>query len=191
MNAIRKAALAMLVVLGVAGVAGVGGIAQSAEGLAQNLPAQAGSGIAEAKHFVTSLYAHYRSDGGGVPNGTVTEADVYEPSLLALMHADQQAAGQELVGYLDGSPLCECQDFDHFQLRAVQLAPKSGSSNHLVATVSFRNLGRNTTLRLELDLTARGWRIYDVISASNAGNGSLRAALQKSTLELKQNGAAH
>jgi hypothetical protein len=189
MKTIRKAALAMQVALGVAGVVSIAPVAQ---GLAQNLPAQSGSDIAAAKHFVNSLYAQYRSGGDEeVPNNTVTETDVYDPSLLALMHADQQAAGQEQVGYLDGSPLCDCQDFDHFQLRAVKLIPKRGGSNHLVATVSFHNLDRDTTLRLELRLTPGGWRVYDVISASHAGSGSLRAALQQSTLELKRDSSGH
>jgi Protein of unknown function (DUF3828) len=179
----------MLVGLGVASAVG---IAPITEGWAQDPPAQSATDITAAKHFVNSLYGQYRSAGGaGTPNNAVTEADIYDPSLLALMHADQQAAGHDLVGYLDGSPLCDCQDFDHFQLRALKLAPKPGGSNHLVATVSFRNLGRDTTLRLELRLTARGWRVYDVTSASHAGSGSLRAALQQSTLELKRESSRH
>jgi hypothetical protein len=192
MEAIRKAALATLFMLGTIGVVGS---AMAAEGKPQNpqtqgdpaqsSPASSGPDITTARHFLESLYANYRVDGEGVPNQTVKDVDVYDPSLLVLMHANQQAAGDGEVGYLDGDPLCDCQDFD---IRAVKFDFKAVGKNQLVATVMFHNLDRDTTLRLALRFTSRGWRVADVISASD---GSLREGLQKSTLELKRNGAAH
>jgi hypothetical protein len=196
MEAIKKAVLAMLVMLGVASV--VDG-ALAAEGQAQNpqahrdpaqsSPAQNGPDIAAARHFLESLYVNYRADGEGVPNQTVKEADVYEPSLLALMHANQQAAGDGEVGYLDGDPLCDCQDFD---IRAMKLVITPDGKNQLVATVSFHNIDRDTAVHLKLRFTPHGWRVADVISTdSHGGTVSLRAALAQNTLELTRDSSAH
>jgi hypothetical protein len=192
MEVIRKAILATLVMLGTTSVMGstmaAAGQSQNPQARrdpAQSSPASSGPDIAAARQFLESLYANYRVDGEGVPNQTVKETDIYDPSLLVLMHANQQAAGDGEVGYIDGDPLCDCQDFD---IRAVKLDFKAVGKNQLVATVVFHNLDRDTKLRLALRFTSRGWRVADVISASD---GSLREGLQKSTLELKRNGAAH
>jgi hypothetical protein len=192
MEVIRKAILATLVMLGTTSVVGSAMAAagqsqnpQAQRGPAQSSPASSGPDVSGARQFLEGLYANYRVDGEGVPNQTVKEADVYDPSLLVLMHANQQAAGDGEVGYLDGDPLCDCQDFD---IRAVKLDFKAVGKNQLVATVVFHNLDRDTTLRLALRFTSSGWRVSDVISASG---GSLRADLQKSTLEFKRKSAAH
>jgi hypothetical protein len=191
MEAIRKAVLATVFVLGVVSVvdSALAAEDQAKSDPAQSSPAQNGPDIASARQFLESLYVNYRGDGEGVPNQTVKEADVYDPSLLALMHANQQAAGDGEVGYLDGDPLCDCQDFD---IRAVKLAFTPDGEYQLVATVSFHNLDRDTTVHLKLRFTPRGWRVADVISTDDHGGSvSLRAALAQNTLELKRNAAAH
>jgi hypothetical protein len=192
MEGIRKLILATLVMLAATSVVGSAMAAagqppnpQTQRDPAQSSPASSGPDITAARQFLESLYANYRVDGEGVPNQTVKEADVYDPSLVVLMHANQQAAGDGEVGYLDGDPLCDCQDFD---IRAVKLDFKVVGKNQLVATVVFHNLDRDTTLRLALRFSSSGWRVSDVLSASG---DSLRAALQKSTLEFKRKSAAH
>jgi hypothetical protein len=191
MEGIRKLILATLVMLAATSVVGSAMAAgqppnpQTQSNPAQSSQAPSGPDITAARQFLESLYANYRVDGEGVPNQTVKEADVYDTSLVVLMHANQQAAGDGEVGYLDGDPLCDCQDFD---IRAVKLDFKAVGKNQLVATVMFHNLDRETTLRLALRFTSGGWRVADVISASGS---SLRASLQKSTLELKRKSAAH
>ena len=70
---------------------------------------------ASAEQFLRKVYASYASDGPGVPNDTLKEEDVYDASLIALMAADQDAADGE-VGYLDGDPLCDCQDWGDIKI---------------------------------------------------------------------------
>ncbi len=130
------------------------------------------SGSTTAENFLRGIYANYRADGKGV-NGT----DVYETSLLALMAADQQAANGE-IGYLDGDPLCDCQDFD---IRDVKLAINPAGQDRLDVTVSFRNFDERRTLHLLLLRSPHGWRVFDVLS----GDGSLRMALQTHLKTLK------
>lgn len=125
-----------------------------------------------AEKFLRGIYANYRADGKGVNN-----TDVYETSLLALMAADQQAANGE-IGYLDGDPLCDCQDFD---IRDVKLAIKPADHDRLDATVSFRNFDEHRSLHLLLLRSAHGWRVFDVLSS----DGSLRTALQNHLKTLK------
>jgi hypothetical protein len=146
--------------------------------LAANQPPQDKQVTAAAERFVRGIYAHYRKDGEGI--GTDSTA-VYTASLLALMRADQQAAGPGEVGLIDGDPLCDCQDFE---IDAVRLALRPSGQNRLDAEVKFHNLDRDVSLRLELLLTPAGWRVDNVDSAGWEG-GSLRAALQR---ELKPAG---
>lgn len=139
-----------------------------AAGLAMAAPpvVQPVAGSAAAEQFLRGIYARYGKDGPGAPFDTT----VYEPSLLALIDADNKAADGD-VGYLDGDPICDCQDFD---ISALQIAFKSISEGRLDAAVSFRNFGKRHSLHLTLLLTAAGWRIAD----AQGSDGGLRAGLQ-------------
>ncbi|WP_178119557.1 DUF3828 domain-containing protein [Pseudomonas sp. SCB32] len=134
-----------------------------------------------AEHFLRQIYASYTPDGPGVPNDSLKEGDVYDASLLALMKADQDAAEGE-GGYLDGDPLCDCQDWG--DIRVQSLAFTSVDGNRLKASVVLKDVlnGEAKSLDLLLHRTAHGWRIEDCIN----GDGSLAENLRRSTRELLQ-----
>lgn len=146
--------------------------------LAASTPA---ADAAEAERFLRQLYASYSPDGPGVPNKAVKEEDVYDASLIALMKADQDAAGGE-VGYLDGDPLCDCQDWGDLRVQALTFAPAAG--DRLKASVTLKDVvtGEGEQLDLLLHETANGWRAEDFINAQ----GSLAQNLRQSTEELRQ-----
>jgi hypothetical protein len=139
--------------------------------MAADAPATRAPDIAAAERFLQGIYANYHASGHGVPNDTVKDTDVYDASLIALMTADQKAADGE-VGYLDGDPLCDCQDFD---IRKVKLNLKPTGKDRLDAAVSFHNLDAQKTLHVLLVETPKGWRVFDVVSSE----GSLRDGLEK------------
>jgi hypothetical protein len=139
--------------------------------MATDAPATQTPQGAAAEKFLRGIYANYDAKGHGVPNDNVKDADVYDASLIALMAADQKAADGE-VGYLDGDPLCDCQDFG---IRNVKLNFKPVDKHRLDAAVSFRNLDKQQTLHLQLVETPKGWRVFDVMSSE----GSLREGLEK------------
>jgi hypothetical protein len=143
----------------------------AADAPAMHAPATHAPDSAAAEKFLRGIYTNYHANGHGVPNDKVKDADVYDASLIALMTADQKAADGE-VGYLDGDPLCDCQDFD---IREVKLSIKPADKNRLDATVSFHNLDAQKTLHLLLVETPKGWRVFDVMSSE----GSLREGLEK------------
>ncbi|WP_158880043.1 DUF3828 domain-containing protein [Rhodanobacter sp. L36] len=140
--------------------------------MAADAPASRAPNSAAAEKFLRGIYANYHENDKGVPNDVLKDSDVYETSLLALMAADQKAAGDGYVGYMDADPLCDCQDFD---IRDVKIGIKPTSKHRLDATVSFRNFGENQTLHLLLLHSPKGWRVFDVMSSE----GSLREGLEK------------
>lgn len=145
--------------------------------LAASAPSAADS--ASAEQFVRHIYASYANDGPGVPNDSLAEADVYDASLIALMEADQDAADGE-VGYLNGDPLCDCQDWGDIKIQS--LAFNSVDAERLKATLVLKDAstGEGRNLSLLLHHTAQGWRVEDCIS----GEGSLAENLRRNTREL-------
>lgn len=134
---------------------------------------------ASAKRFLRQIYASYANDGPGVPNDSLAQADIYDASLIALMQADQDAADGE-VGYLNGDPLCDCQDWGDIRIQSLVFKPVNGE--RLTATLVLKDLstGEGRNLDLLLHRTARGWRVEDCIN----GEGSLAENLRRSTREL-------
>lgn len=179
MRPIRQALAGWLLGLLSVGMAGAA-LAQDGREPA-SMPAQAQQ--AEAQQFLRHVYAHYYANAPVHPQ---KDADIYDDSLLALMRANTQAHPADEVPYLDGDPLCDCQDYgDDFDMRQAKFIFKPADDGQLEAAVTFSNQGQRTTLRLLLRHTAHGWRIADVISPDD---GSLRAALQRDTQErLEEN----
>lgn len=137
--------------------------------------------IANAERFVRQLYASYSPDGPGVPNKTLKEEDVYDASLIALMKADQDAADGE-IGYLDGDPLCDCQDWGDIRVRSLEFAPVD--DERIKARVVLKDVltGEDRDLGLLLHRTAGGWLVEDCFNEQ----GSLAKNLRNSTRELLQ-----
>jgi hypothetical protein len=116
-------------------------------------------------HFVRRIYAGYAHEGY---NPLAILDKVFAPTLAAAIRKD--SSGRE-VGYLDGDPLCDCQDYERVtaQIRSLRQSARAAASAriHLV-------LGPKETrdLRLSLVLTRSGWRIGDVVGAD--GHSLLR-----------------
>lgn len=137
-------------------------------------PQATASDTAAAEKFLRGVYAHYRESKSPAPE--IKDEDIYDAPLLALMDADSKAADGE-VGYLDGDPMCDCQDYD---IRDVRIGFAPAGSGQLKATVSMLNFGERKTINLLLHKTAKGWRVADVIGA----DGSLSDGLRQSTADM-------
>lgn len=122
--------------------------------LAASQPAQA------PRQFIAELYARYqRADFS--PLGR-PEA-FFSRDLAAAIRKDG-SAGE--VGYLDGDPLCDCQDYDHIRAEVRSLTqPGTRAAMAKVHVILGPREARD--IRLRLILTGSGWRISDVIGADN------------------------
>ena len=107
--------------------------------------------------FVERLYFSYR-------NSDFSPLDhpekVFAPPLNAAIREDQRLQRGE-VGFLDGDPLCDCQDTGGMRSKIVSLKAM-GSSASARVTVSFEGTSDRRAIDLKLVLTPAGWRIADV-----------------------------
>jgi hypothetical protein len=120
--------------------------------------------------FIERLYASYRqADFSPFKH----PEQVFAPRLLAAIGEDQKLARGE-VGYLDGDPVCQCQDAAGLTATVTRVTP-TGAGKATV-TVSI-GLAGELPRRAQFSLlhTRAGWRIADVASADEP---SLFAALQ-------------
>ncbi|HEX3423834.1 MAG TPA: DUF3828 domain-containing protein [Sphingomicrobium sp.] len=109
------------------------------------------------RDFVQRIYSSYR-DSTFSP--LVHPETIFAPRLSAAIRKDQEFAQGE-VGFVDGDPLCDCQDTGGMRSRIISV---TASGPRAVARVSIRFSGTNDSrdLRLKLIRTAAGWRIADV-----------------------------
>lgn len=120
--------------------------------------------------FIRRIYAGYSYSGY---NPLATPDDVFSPTLVAAIQKD--SSGGE-VGYLDGDPLCDCQDYDRISARILSIKqPNSRSAKAKVHVTLGPKEVRDLTLSLVL--TASGWRIADVVGTDDH---SLLRELQQS-----------
>ena len=106
--------------------------------------------------FVRRVYAGY-SHSGYSP--LANPGKLFSPTLTAAIQKD--SSGGE-VGYLDGDPLCDCQDYDRVSARILGLRrPSTHSANVQVHVTLGPKEVRD--IRLSLVLTPSGWRIADVV----------------------------
>jgi uncharacterized protein DUF3828 len=113
-----------------------------------------------AKAFVDAIYAAYPGkDAKGVPLDSNAKVRRYfAPATAALIIKDRKDARGE-VGMLDSDPFIDAQDW---QIDAVAVAVQDIAANKARATVAFTNLGRPTTVVLDLVKLKQGWRISDI-----------------------------
>ena len=115
--------------------------------------------------FIRRIYAGYSRKGY---NPLATPGKFFSPTLTAAIAKD--SAGGE-VGYLDGDPLCDCQDYDRVSARILSIKqPSARSANARVHVTLGPRESRD--LRLSLVLTPSGWRIADVVGTD--GHSLLR-----------------
>ena len=129
---------------------------------------------AAALAFVTSIYDAHKSKGSkGIPLDTARAVRRYfEPSLAALINKDRTIAAKHgEVGLLDGDPFVDAQDWDisNFEIAITDVAPGKAS-----ATVKFTNLGKPSSVLLDLVKIKNDWRIADVTWLRDGKPQSLR-----------------
>lgn len=120
--------------------------------------------------FVRHVYANYGRSGY---SPLLHPEKVFSATLTAAIVKD--SSGGE-VGYLDGDPLCDCQDYDRVAARILRVKQPNARSASARVHVTL-GPGETRDLRLTLVLTPSGWRISDVVGAD--GHSLLRE-LQKS-----------
>lgn len=136
-------------------------------------PALAGDS-SSAANFISGIYAPYAVASNAKP---LPRETIYSKSMLALIARDAELAGGE-VGYLNGDPLCSCQDYTAFE-------PDVSVSEYLgkaTAKIDFMNGDHHTMLTLKLIREKEDWRVDDVIDE----NGSLRQALITSNKSVEK-----
>jgi len=123
------------------------------------------------RQFMERLYANYRhSDYSPFTH----PGQVFAPRLLGAINEDSKLANGE-VGYLDGDPVCQCQDTGGMHPSIVGVARQG--PDKAVVRVSLRWEGEKPRppTKFSLVRTGSGWRIADV---SSADEPSLLRALE-------------
>lgn len=124
------------------------------------------------KAFLERVYAEYVLDG----LSSLQHVDeLFSPELAARIRRDAELAGDE-VGYLDGDPLCDCQEAEGLKphIEEVREIEKG-----IVEARVFLDFGpeRSRAVTLRLVLTPAGWRVADVATKEEP---SLLRALEES-----------
>jgi Protein of unknown function (DUF3828) len=121
--------------------------------------------------FLATIYHHYEGKNAkGVDiYGKGALARYFEPSLVALIAADEAAAAKRGdVPELDGDPFIDAQDWEVTDLK---IAAVMDGTDKASATVSFRNFNEPQSVTVKLVKLRVGWRIADIVWS----DGSLRA----------------
>ena len=122
--------------------------------------------------FLATIYHQYEGKNArGVDiDGKQKLARYFEPSLVALIVADEAAAAKRGdVPELDGDPFIDAQDWEITDLK---IAVKVDGTDKATGTVSFLNFKEAHSVTVNLVKLSVGWRIADIIWV---GDGSLRA----------------
>lgn len=148
----------------------------------------AGQDVVSAKAFLDSVYQHYGHKG----KGTDFSSRYYHSSTLALIRKDQKVVGDDVPACCDADPLCDCQDWEG--IRDLKIDVRQDGPNQAEANVSFalfgsKNRKREDLRKLKITLVPeRGqWRVYDVLSESEAGQpNDFRKEIQDEIDEYEQ-----
>jgi Protein of unknown function (DUF3828) len=120
--------------------------------------------------FLATIYQRYEGKNAkGVDiDGKAALARYFEPSLVALIAADEAAAAKRCdVPELDGDPFVDAQDWE---ISGLKIATTMEGAGRAIATVSFRNFDEPHSVTIKLVKLRAGWRIADILWAE----GSLR-----------------
>ena len=123
-----------------------------------------------SREFVERIYSGYAHEGFS----PLRHIDRYFAPPLAREIRKDSAGGE--VGYLDGDPLCDCQDFLGVKPRieSVQTTGRDAADARVVLDFGTADVRMVT---LHLVLTKSGWRVADVATKEET---SLLAALRRS-----------
>jgi hypothetical protein len=109
--------------------------------------------------FMERVYSSYRSPDFN----SLDHPDLYfTPRLVAAMREDARLARGE-VGYVDGDPICQCQDPDGLRAKIVRVTRQGDGKAVAEVIIDFTD-STLRRVRFSLVRTAAGWRISDVSS---------------------------
>ena len=131
------------------------------------------------QRFMERLYANYSKPDY---SPFTHPGRVFAPRLLAAINEDSKLANGE-VGYLDGDPVCQCQDTGGMH-PSITGVTRQGPGKAIVR-VSLRWEGEKPRppTRFSLVRTKSGWRIADV---SSADEPSLVEALEAANRKARR-----
>jgi hypothetical protein len=142
------------------------------------LAAAAAQSAETPKAFIQRIYAGYSNKNYNPLN----KADrIFAPKLVAAINEDARLAKGE-VGYLDGDPLCDCQDFVKIGAKVQSLSQPSRQSAVAKVRVTYGTGDAPRDLKLTLLRTSRGWRVADIGSPEEP---SLLNAIEKANREAR------
>ena len=128
--------------------------------------------------FMERLYANYRHSD----YSPFTHPErVFAPALLAAIKEDSRLAHGE-VGYLDGDPICQCQDSSGMHPLLAKVTQKGREKADVAVSIRWPH-DKPTAAHFSLVRTKAGWRIADV---SSADEPSLRRAIERSNREARK-----
>jgi Protein of unknown function (DUF3828) len=104
----------------------------------------------------------------------------FAPKLLAAIKEDARLAKGE-VGYVDGDPICQCQDTDGLHAKIARVTGQ-GTAKALAEVILDFTDSTARRVRFSLVRTNGGWRIADV---SSADEPSFLAGIEKSNREMR------
>ncbi|WP_313402025.1 DUF3828 domain-containing protein [Stenotrophomonas sp.] len=130
--------------------------------------------IRSARAFLSHIYAGYHPDAG--LDAILPDEEVYTPALIAAMQANSDAYAGE-VGYLDGDPLCDCQDTAQ-DLRQLSFDIQPLADGQLRASTQLGDAQQPLQLQLTLQRQGSSWRVADIASPRAP---SLLQALERDT----------
>src|SRR3954451_13027953 len=129
------------------------------------------------RHFLEDVYASYRqSDFSPFAHAN----RYFAPRLLAAINEDSRLARGE-VGYLDGDPVCQCQDTSGMHPSVTSVRQQGPRMAIVRVSIGWEGeKARPATFKLVR--TKAGWRIADV---SSSDEPSLLGALEKANREAR------
>jgi hypothetical protein len=86
----------------------------------------------------------------------------FAPRLIAAINEDSRLAHGE-VGYVDGDPICQCQDPDGLHARVLRVTPRGPGKAAAEVILDWTD-STARRVRFSLVRTPAGWRIADVSS---------------------------
>ena len=135
-----------------------------------------------AQRFVASIYAQYnRSDKPGIMLDSKGAAERYfTPELVLLMEQDEEkAVKDDELPTLDGDPFVGAQDWD---IKDIAISVKDVGTDKTKALVSFRNMGEQKIVELDLKKITAGWRIDGILWADDTLRGLYKENKDRPTL---------
>jgi hypothetical protein len=122
-----------------------------------------------ARAFVERIYAGYSHDDFN----PLARPDRYFAAPLAREIRKESVGGE--VGYLDGDPLCDCQDFSGMEPKIEHVKMRGSRAAEARILLDFGSPDARA-VSLQLVSTKRGWRVADVATKDEP---SLLAALRR------------